>query len=119
MNTSKPKIIIENSFSHIIQVVLNNLKMKQKIVFSFVRRLKAKNIRNDFFFFTAEDDLDYLLGIKPKPSATDRLGDNEITNKSAFAVKNSSSTLTDGWGDSSITSGWDDFDISSGSLLIP
>lgn len=50
MNTSKPKIIIENSFSHIIQVVLNNLKMKQKIVFSFVRRLKAKNIRNDFFF---------------------------------------------------------------------
>ncbi|CAG9537129.1 unnamed protein product [Cercopithifilaria johnstoni] len=66
---------------------------------------------------TAEDDLDYLLGIKLKPSATDRLSDNEITNR-MFAAKSSSNTLTDDWGDSSTVSGWGDFDFSSGSLLI-
>ncbi|KAL4002003.1 hypothetical protein ACH3XW_1685 [Acanthocheilonema viteae] len=60
-----------------------------------------------------EDDLDYLLGIKLKPNAVDRLSDSEITNKSTFAVKNSSNTVTDGWGDSSTISSWGDFDFSS------
>ncbi|MCP9259363.1 N-terminal kinase-like protein [Dirofilaria immitis] len=61
---------------------------------------------------TVEDDLDYLLGISPKPSIVDRLSDGEI-NRSIVSVKNASNILTDGWDDNSNTSGWGDFDVSS------
>lgn len=68
-------------------------------------------------FLAVEDDLDNLLGVKLKPNAVDRLSDSDITNRSTFAVKNSSNTVTDGWGDNSTISGWDDFDFTSGLLL--
>ncbi|VDO59277.1 unnamed protein product, partial [Onchocerca flexuosa] len=65
---------------------------------------------------TVDDDLDQLLGIKPKSNAIDRLSHSKATNRSIFSVKNTNNTLTDGWDDSSITSGWDDFDVSSDAI---
>ncbi|EJD76151.1 SCY1 protein kinase [Loa loa] len=67
---------------------------------------------------TVEDDLDYLLGIKPKSNTVDRLGGSEVANRNTFTVKNSSNTLTYGWDDNSTTGDWDNFDVSSGSLLM-
>ncbi|VDK89675.1 unnamed protein product [Litomosoides sigmodontis] len=62
---------------------------------------------------TVDDDLDYLLGIKLEPSVAGGLGDDSEFANSSFTAKNSSNTLTDGWGDNSTVSSWDDFDFGS------
>uniref|UniRef100_A0A915PQJ7 Protein kinase domain-containing protein n=1 Tax=Setaria digitata TaxID=48799 RepID=A0A915PQJ7_9BILA len=61
---------------------------------------------------TADNDLDYLLGIKPENNAAHRSGSNEAGSRNIPSVKNSGNTLTDIYSHSSVTSGWDDFAVS-------